>query len=583
MIFPCFYREASRGAGWGAQTAARLCAASFLVLAQVSSQAAAFNPPQMQLGKRPMMEPLRRLAFLPVEHNINDARKYLSGQASLQGLLAQPLSDDEFSQRFNAQLKAVADASGRFWTLDAIDIGVNGASNNGVSQGPSTFQQAQLVQQYDLDGWIKTELYFSADHTAVRMAILGPDGNKVIAREDSLLPYGVDAEALVNAFAQSMGRMSETIGHDGRVVFESNDLVGIDFGSERGLTPGQMLTAGLVLQSAAHPQTGEVLRYQRTALMTIQVIEAKQGAALCKRITVNPDLFKQAMEHFGTGVDRKFPMLVWREGLSSPKTAWQSAEKSDRVDAQAQGFVEPGSTAPVLKAGNSPMPSAGRSQSPKDGTPQVAIAAPSSPFVIPSLSGGQSGPLGSSIKIGVGVSKGELELSKGPVSSSLPSFLLNQVFVRDGFRYSPEWDVSYGAEFISFRGDASGSRLTGRANVMGTGAALALPEMPLRWGVEGQLSTGTVKTEKSKKTLDSFELFGIAQTHRNFDEGWTVEGEAKVSITGLIASAFGYEFALDVHPGVAPKNLGVQWKILDDGDRWSEWSLGMTWKLGVVE
>jgi hypothetical protein len=62
-----------------------------------------------------------------------------------------------------------------------------------------------------------------------------------------------------------------------------------------------------------------------------------------------------------------------------------------------------------------------------------------------------------------------------------------------------------------------------------------------------------------------------------------VEGEAKISITGLIASAFGYEFGLDVHPGMAPKNLGVQWRILDDGDRWSEWSLGMTWKLGVVE
>lgn len=583
MISPLLPWEASRGEGWGARRAVSLFGVFLLVVANVSSHATAFNSPQMQLGKRPMMAPLRRLAFLPVEHNINDARQYLSRQVSLQGLLAQPLSDNEFSRRFNAQLKAVADASGRFWTLDAIDIGLNGASNNGVSQGPSTFQQAQLVQQYDLDGWIKTELYFSADHTAVRMAIVSPDGSKVIAREDSLLPYGADAEALVNAFAQSMGRVSETIGHDGVVVFESNDLVGIDFGSERGLTTGQLLTAGLVLQSAAHPQTGEVLRYQRTALMTIQVIEAKQGAALCKRVSVNPDLLKQAMEHFGTGVDRKFPMLVWRESLSTPKTAWQSAEKSDRLDAQAQGFTSPTSQGAVLKAGSSDVVSPRSSQNVKDGAPQVAIAAPSNPFVTPGLSGGPKRPLGSSIKIGVGVSKGELELSKGPVSSSLPSFLFNQVYVRDGFRYSPEWDVSYGAEFISFRGDASGSRLTGRANIMGTGAALALPEMPLRWGVEGQLSTGTVKTAKSKKTLDSFELFGIAQTHRNFDEGWTIEGEAKVSITGLIASAFGYEFALDVHPGVAPKNLGVQWRILDDGDQWSEWSLGMTWKLGVVE
>lgn len=51
--------------------------------------------------------------------------------------------------------------------------------------------------------------------------------------------------------------MSETIGHDGRVVFENADLFGIDLGTERGLTNGQRLKAGLVVQSAAHPQTGK--------------------------------------------------------------------------------------------------------------------------------------------------------------------------------------------------------------------------------------------------------------------------------------------------------------------------------------
>lgn len=534
-----------------------------------------------RLGKRPVMLPLRRLAFLPVEHNIEDARRYLAQEAPLQGLLAQPFSGEDFTQKFNTQLKAVADASGRFWTLEAIATHLNAVPASRASQSASSFQRAQLVQQYDLDGWIKTEVYFSADHTALRMAIVGRDASQVIAREDTLLPSGIDSEALINAFAQSIGRMSETVGHDGQVVFESGDLIGIDFGVERGLTVGQSLTAGLVLQSAAHPQTGEVLRYQRTPLMTLEVVEAKQGASLCRRVTVNPELMKQAQESFGSGVERQVPMLVWRDSLAVVKNSWQGAEKSGQLDAHSKGF-----TAAAAQRASEQSPVARQQTTAQQSvltSPKVAIAAPDSPFAMPSFSAGSGGPLGSSIKIGAGVSKGELDLSKGPVSSSLPSFLINQVFVRDGFRYSPEWDVSYGAEFISFRGDATGSRLTGRVGVMGTGAALALPEMPLRWGVDGQLSTGTVKTEKSKKTLDSFELFGIAQTNRSFDEGWTVEGEAKVSVTGLIAGAFGYEFALDVHPGIAPKNLGVQWKILDDGDRWSEWSLAMTWKLGVVE
>ena len=582
MILPTTHSRTIRRSFRCAQAALGVLAVSALTNFYASSEALAFTQAPTKLSQRHMMAPLRRLAFLPTEHNIEGARQYLTGQAPLKGLLAQPLSGEDFAQRFNTQLKAVADASGRFWTLDAIGLDLSSTSDQANSSGASSFQRAQLVQQYDLDGWINTELYFSADHTAVRMALLGPDGIKVIAREDSLLPYGADAEAVVNAFAQSLGRMSDTVGHDGQVVFENSDLVGIDFGVERGLTVGQTLTAGLVLQAAAHPQTGEVLRYQRTPLMTLEVIEAKQGASLCKRLTVDPDLMKQAMESFGSGVDRKFPMLVWRDALSAPKTHWQSAEKSARVDAQTNGFGS-SSVAGSVQSGSVPSQGVGASQTQPLNGPKVAIAAPTNPFTLPSISSGPAGSLGSSIKIGVGVAKGELDLTKGPVSSSLPSFVLNQLFVRDGFRYSPEWDVAYGAEFISFRGDAAGSRLTGRASVMGTGAAISLPEMPMRWGVEGQLSTGTVKTEKSKKTLDSFELFGIAQTNRSFDEGWSVEGEAKISITGLIASAFGYEFGLDVHPGMAPKNLGVQWRILDDGDRWSEWSLGMTWKLGVVE
>lgn len=582
MTLPIIHLVASLGSFRCTKVALGVFVVSLLTMSHTGSQALAFTQSQTKLGKRPMMAPLRRLAILPTEHNIEDARQYLSGQAPLKGLLAQPLSGEDFAHKFNTQLKAVADASGRFWTLDAIGSGEGILPEKTSSSKSSSFQRAQLVQQYDLDGWIKTELYFSADHTAVRMAILGADGAKVIAREDSLLPYGADAEAVINAFAQSLGRMSETVGHDGQVVFENSDLVGIDFGIERGLTVGQTLTAGLVLQSAAHPQTGEVLRYQRTPLMTLEVIEVKQGASLCKKLSVNPELMNQAMESFGSGVDKKFPMLVWREAVSAPKTSWQPIEKLGRVDAQSTGFGS-SSSPKNARAGHSSPSSAEVPQQQNTNTPRVAILAPTNPFSMPSFSSRPSGSLGSSIKIGLGVAKGELDLSKGPVSSSLPSYLINQVFVRDGFRYSPEWDVAYGAEYISFEGDAVGSRLTGRASVMGTGASISLPELPMRWGVEGQLSTGTVKTERSKKTLDSFELFGIAQTNRNFDDGWSVEGEAKVSITGLIASAFGYEFGLDVHPGMAPKGLGVLWRILDDGDRWSEWSLGLSWKLGVVE
>ncbi|MBM3381941.1 MAG: hypothetical protein FJY29_05815 [Betaproteobacteria bacterium] len=536
--------------------------------------------------KRSAMVPLRRLGVLPVAHNIPDARKSLSDQTTLRGLLAQPLSPEEFALRLNTQLKAVADASGRFWTMDAI-AGEMVAGRGAAQSELSNFQKAQLVSEYDLDAWLKTEIYFTADHTAVRLAIVGTSGNNVIAREDILLPFGADWDTLTNAFAQTIGRMSDTVGHDGRVVFENNGLIGVDFGTERGVANGQKLQVGLVLQAANHPQTGEVMRYQRVTLMTLEVVDAKQGASLCRKVQFNPDLMKQAEAQFGTGAERKLPLLVWRQDGFKPDPSWQAARNEGRVDAAGMGFAARenlAASSPVrTPAASSAATSAERLPEASSQPAQVAMTSGISPFGGASLAQRDASAPGASIKIGAATAKGTLELSKGPVSSGFPSTIINQISVRDGFRYSPEWDVNYGAEYVSFTGDAEGSRITGRIGMMASGAVLAMPELPLRWGVEGQASSGTVTSSKSKKTLDALELFGVASTNRSFDGGWTLEGEFKPSMTGLLAGAFGYEFGLDVHPGMAPKGLGVQWRILDDGDRWSEWMLGVTWKLGVVE
>jgi hypothetical protein len=536
--------------------------------------------------KRAAMTPLRRLGLLPVSHNIIEARKSLSDQTTLRGLLAQPLSPEEFALRLNTQLKSVADASGRFWTMDAI-AGESASGRSAAQPDLSTFQKAQLVREYDLDAWLKSEIYFTADHTAVRLAIVGTNSNAVIAREDILLPFGADWDALTNAFAQTIGRMSDTVGHDGRVVFENNGLVGIDFGTERGLANGHVLQVGLVLQAANHPQTGEVMRYQRVPLMTLEVVDAKQGASLCRKVQVNPDLIKQAETQFGTGAERKLPLLVWRQDGLKADPSWQAARGDGRVDAASIGFAQRenlASSAPARVP--APASSASSSERLPEAAPQpaqVAMTGGSSPFGGVSLAQKDNSAPGASIKIGAGTAKGTLELSKGPVSSGVPSTIINQISVRDGFRYSPEWDVNYGAEYVSFTGDAEGSRISGRVGMMASGAVFAVPDLPLRWGIEGQVSSGGITTSKSKKTLDALELFGVASTNRSFEGGWTLEGELKPSITGILAGAFGYEFGLDVHPGMAPKGLGVQWRILDDGDRWSEWMLGVTWKLGVVE
>lgn len=568
-----------------------------MTLLSIAAAAVAVGQPEKALAfsekagfdRRPMMNPLRRLGLLPVIHNLVDARKNLSDQITLKGVLAEPLPAEDFSGKFNSSLKAVADASGRFWTMDALPSEmVAGRSPSGSEM--SSFQRAQLVKEYDLDGWLRAEIFFTADHTAVRIALSGPQLKPVIAREDVLLPFGADWDAVANAFAQALGRMSETVGHDGRVVFENAELLGVDFGTERGLTNGQRLKAGVVVQSAAHPQTGEVLRYQRYPLYELEVVDAKQGASLCRKVAVNQELLKQAESAYGQGTDKKFPMLVWREAAALEQaSAWRPQNSTlPRAEASSGGFASR-EVAPSPLSGNAlrPVPPPAQAAAPRpeeasSSLPPVAMLG--SDRMALSSYRKNSEDFFSGIQLYAGASNGTLELSKGPVNSSLPAYLVNTLSLQDGFKYAGEWNIRYGAEYATFSSDVSGSRFTFRGSGSAPASTLQIPDFPLNWGAEAQYSTGNVKTQKSKKSLDAFELFGTLSTERALDGGWGLGVEYKQSFTGLLAGAFAYEAAIDIKPGTpAPKELGVQWRYIDDGDRWTEWMLGLSWKLGGAD
>lgn len=565
-----------------------LCAAAAVVQLTEPSVARAFSE-KSRFDRQPAMQPIRRLGLLPVVHNVIDARRTLSDQTILRGILSQPLAADDFAQKFNTALKAVADASGRFWTMDAIPS--EAVSGRSQSAGEiSSFQRAQLVNEYDLDGWLKADVYFTADHTAIRLTMTGPQLKPVIAREDVLLPYGADWEALANGFAQAVGRLSETIGHDGRVVFENPEMFGIDFGSERGIVAGQRLKAGLVVQSAAHPQTGEVLRYQRHSLYEIEVVDVKQGASLARKVSLDPDLIKQAESAYGRGTDRKFQLLVWRDSNDAATVAsgvWKPVSNSvTRADAGPAGFTPRESLASQANTqgmqkpvGSSATLNSSEASRP---APSVAMLAPNS-FPMPSFKR-EGDAFFSTMKFSAGASNGTLELSKGPVVSALPGYLLNTFSLQDGFRYAGEWNIRYGAEYAAFSGPMDGSRFSFKGGGSAPASTLQIPEFPINWGGEAQYSTGSVKTEKSKKTFDAFELFGTLSTERALEGGWGLGIEYKQSLTGLLAGAFAFEAAIEVDPGApAPRELGVQWRYINDGDRWTEWLLGLTWKLGAAE
>jgi hypothetical protein len=556
-------------------------------------------PAATNMESKRIMLPIRRLGLLPVANNVVDARLRLSDETSLRGILAQPLSAEAILELLNATLKKASDASGRFWTMDALstDFAIGRAN----AQKLSSSQQAQWVKDYDLDGWLAAELYFSADHTTVRLSLSGQQGRPLIAREDLTLPYGVDLDTLKNAFTVAIGRMAETIGHDGRIVFENDDLVGLDFGIERGLAVGQRLKAGLVVQSAAHPQTGEVLRYKRQALLELEVIEPRQGAALCKKISVNPEQLKQFESVYGSGSQKRMQLLVWRESQTGGATLTASELSSPdegihtKASSASSGFksqdVQQSKEKSVKKlakesqsAGPSAVKKESQAQAQAQDTRPAEPSASSAEEPVASDAKTEAKTFFSTIKFGAGSTLGSLALSKGPVDAELPAYLLNTFSLQDGFRYDQEWNIKYGAEYLMIGGKLDGSRFTFKGAGFAPASLLQIPEVPIQWGAEAQYSTGTATTGKSKKTFDAFEVFGVLATERMLQGGWGLGVDYKQSMTGLLAGLFGFEAGLEVYSAAPlPKELGFQWRYINDGDRWTELLLGVTWKLGAVE
>ncbi|MEY3901373.1 MAG: hypothetical protein RL189_679, partial [Pseudomonadota bacterium] len=257
-----------------------------------------------------------------------------------------------------------------------------------------------------------------------------------------------------------------------------------------------------------------------------------------------------------------------------------------RADAGPAGFTpreslaSPANTQGMQKPVGSPATL--NSSEPSRPAPSVAMSAPNS-FPMPSFKR-EGDAFFSTMKFSAGASNGTLELSKGPVVSALPGYLLNTLSLQDGFRYAGEWNIRYGAEYAAFSGPMDGSRFSFKGGGSAPASTLQIPEFPINWGGEAQYSTGSVKTEKSKKTFDAFELFGTLSTERALEGGWGLGIEYKQSLTGLLAGAFAFEAAIEVDPGSpAPRELGVQWRYINDGDRWTEWLLGLTWKLGAAE
>lgn len=255
---------------------------------------------------------IRRVAIDIPRHNISQFREEMRTQASqLAGIAASTLNVDDMEEELARKLRSAMARSGRFWAL-SIDTRTEKKSEK------NNFQK-----EYDLDAFLESTVTLEGDHTRLKVVLKDArQDNRILAREDVYFNSQPSFEALEKAADVALSRLITTLGHDGKITFERSDLVTVDFGKERGLAPGHTIEAGYVLLSSQHPTTGEFLRSKRVVTHKLEVIEARQGSAICKKIAIDESKVRQYAGKAGAD------FLAWKQdnklnSIDTPKKTFK--------------------------------------------------------------------------------------------------------------------------------------------------------------------------------------------------------------------------------------------------------------------
>jgi hypothetical protein len=225
------------------------------------------------------------------------------------------LSEEQASDRVLEILEHGLESSGRFFHVSLAPTPGGDASAAFAPGESPEVAAARLTRDYDLDAWMQADVLFTPEQVRVRLVVTrGPPGatGRLLAREDVYAPADVTERGLHEALLTALGRVSETLGHDGRVTSLREDLVTLDFGRERGLAPGSRVELGLVVLAASHPASGEALRSRKVTTHVVEILDARRGTSVARVVKRNPTVLRRASDLFSGGVNEDLPLLAWR-------------------------------------------------------------------------------------------------------------------------------------------------------------------------------------------------------------------------------------------------------------------------------
>lgn len=308
-----------------------------------------------QLAKKTkslFMVPVRRVGINPVKTNINEFRSYMTDSAQeMKGLASLPYTESDLSLRLIDDFKEALDTTGRFWGLFLNDFqkqfsaAIGAQDMTDLANAVAIPQMKRLETDYGLDGWLDPLVYFTPNQTLVRLVLKSKTHDqKTLTREDMYISPQPSEDKIRTAFSELMTRMRSSLGHDGRVTFQKDNLLTVDFGKDAGVQRGDILYAGYVILSSIHPKTHEYLKARRIATHQLKVLDSRNGSSLCQILYVDRTLLNETQLKAEPNTNAP-ALLAWKKDLNTEgDKKWRDSMFDPNykiLDSTPSGFGQP--------------------------------------------------------------------------------------------------------------------------------------------------------------------------------------------------------------------------------------------------
>lgn len=173
-----------------------------------------------------------------------------------------------YSRPAEEQLKSDIDKNHRFKLVDSQFAGAL-ISPDDLEANPQ--QVKDVSQNINADAVIASRVTKGPDGITMQVSLFLKADGKLISKEVQKEKSSFDTKQIRAATSEMLGKVLKQIPYDGMVLSRSNSLVTINLGKRNGLSPGQMVSANLIIKVNRHPKLNFIISSDKEVLGKIRL------------------------------------------------------------------------------------------------------------------------------------------------------------------------------------------------------------------------------------------------------------------------------------------------------------------------